>query len=103
MEYLDGLASDSVPQNPPFKLNGETGSIVTTMDMEFVTEERFRFGVRARDNPGQSNNQRTTDGDVIVSVNRKIFTRKFLHFVFIMLHVFIDDKLGILCCVRYFN
>jgi len=68
VEYLPGTSSDSVPQDPPFELHAETGEVVTTMDMEFVTYDRFRFSIQARDNPGQSNDHQTTNGEVIVSL-----------------------------------
>lgn len=66
VEYKHPAPAEDVPPNSPFDLIPKTGVILTTMDMEFVTEERFRLGVEAFDNPGMST-QKTITAEVIVS------------------------------------
>jgi len=60
------VGDDDVPRDPPFTLNGNTGQIKTTMAMTFTETKTWRFQVKAKDNPGQTTQQNSIDGEVIV-------------------------------------
>lgn len=53
-EGINALISYSIPHDVPFKINMQTGEIVTKMSLDYETQKEYQFVVTARDNAPDS-------------------------------------------------